>query len=95
MNTSDTLFFHPLLLSGISSIIIFEIHISAYSDYSKSVSAFKKQILKFIRPSTNTEAATGGVLLKKVFLEISQNSQENPCARDSFLIKLQAGLQLY
>ena len=26
---------------------------------------------------------------KKVFLEISQNSQENTCARDSFLIKLQ------
>ena len=32
----------------------------------------------------------------KVFLEISQNSQENTCARVSFLIiKLQAGLQLY
>ena len=27
---------------------------------------------------------------KKVFLEISQNSQENTCFRDSFLIKLQA-----
>ena len=26
----------------------------------------------------------------EVFLEISQNSQENTCARDSFLIKLQA-----
>ena len=42
------------------------------------------------------EAATGGVLCKKLFLEISQNSQENTCARDSFLIKLQgSGLQLY
>ena len=30
-----------------------------------------------------TEAATRGVLCKKVFLEISQNSQENNCARDS------------
>ena len=30
---------------------------------------------------------------KKVFLEISQNSQENTCARVSFLIKLR--LQLY
>ena len=29
------------------------------------------------------ETATGGVLYKKVFLEISQNSQENTCARDS------------
>ena len=28
--------------------------------------------------------------VRKVFLEISQNSQENTCARDSFLIKLQA-----
>ena len=31
-----------------------------------------------------SEAATGGVLLKKVFLEISQNSQENTCARVFF-----------
>ena len=33
---------------------------------------------------------------KKVSLEISQNSQENTCARVSFLMKLQvSGLQLY
>ena len=32
---------------------------------------------------------TGGVLKQKVFLEISQNSQENNCARFSLLIKLQ------
>ena len=32
----------------------------------------------------------------EVFLEISKNSQENTCARVSFLIKLQAsGQQLY
>ena len=30
------------------------------------------------------------VLWRKVFLEISQNSQENTCVRVSFLIKLQA-----
>ena len=30
------------------------------------------------------------VFCKKVFLEISQNSQKNTCARVSFLIKLQA-----
>ena len=29
--------------------------------------------------------------MKKVFLEISENSQENTCARVSFLEKLQAG----
>ena len=35
----------------------------------------------------SAKAATTGVLWKKVFLEISQNSQENTCARVS-LIKL-------
>ena len=37
-----------------------------------------------------SEAATGGVPQEKAFLEISQNSQKNTCARVSFLIKLQA-----
>ena len=37
-----------------------------------------------------TEAAIRGALCKKVFLEISQHSQENACARASFSIKLQA-----
>ena len=42
------------------------------------------------------EAATRGVLCKKVSLENSQNSQENTSARVSFLIKLEvSGLQLY
>ena len=43
-----------------------------------------------------TEAIVQKSAVKKVFLEISQNSQENTCARASFLIKLQdSGLQLY
>ena len=43
-----------------------------------------------------TDAATRGVLYKKVFLKILQNSQENTCTRVSFFIKLQGlGLQLY
>ena len=41
------------------------------------------------------EAVVQRCSVKKVFLEISQNSQGNTCARDSFLIKLQAlGLKL-
>ena len=44
----------------------------------------------------NLEAVARRCSVKKVFLEISQNSQENICARVSFLIKLQIlGLQLY
>ena len=46
--------------------------------------------------SDDAEAATRGILREMVFLEISQNSQENTCPRVSFLIKLQASwLQLY
>ena len=37
-----------------------------------------------------TEAVTRRCSVKKVFLKISQNSQENTRARVSFLIKLQA-----
>ena len=39
--------------------------------------------------SEEVEVATRSVLLEKVLLEISQNSQENTCARVSFLTKLQ------
>ena len=43
-----------------------------------------------------TEAVVWKCSIKKVFLKISQNSQEYTCARASFLIKLQAlGPQLY
>ena len=37
----------------------------------------------------NTEAVTQTCSVKKVFLEISENSQENTCTRVSFLIKFQ------
>ena len=43
--------------------------------------------LQMFESGFRTEAATRCVLCKKMFLEISQNSQENTCARVSFLIK--------
>ena len=43
----------------------------------------------------NVEAVVQRCSVKMVFLYISQISQENTCARVSFLIQLQAGLQLY
>ena len=46
MNTPETLFFHPLLLSRISSIILFQIR--------NLLVFFLKNILKFIRPSPNS-----------------------------------------
>ena len=42
--------------------------------------------------SKKPEAATGGVLLKKVFLEISQNSQQKHLCQSLFFNKV-AGLR--
>ena len=41
-------------------------------------------VLIILKDIQDTEAATGDVLWEKVFLEISENSQENTCARASF-----------
>ena len=49
-----------------------------------------KTICHFLWTKLLAEAATRGVLQQKLFLEMSQNSQENTCARVSFLIQLQA-----
>ena len=54
--------------------------------YKKTIQIFYSAVPK----DEGIEAATEGVPWKKVFLEISLNSQENTCARVSFLIKLQA-----
>ena len=43
----------------------------------------------FVYQHSNPEAATQRCPIKKVFLEILENSQENTCVRVSFLIKLQ------
>ena len=46
-------------------------------------------------PLLSPEVVVQTCSVKKMFLETSQNSQENTCARASFLIKLQAsGLQI-
>ena len=44
-----------------------------------------RQLLRHL----HSEAVSQRRSVKKVFLEVSQNSQENTCARVSFLIKLQ------
>ena len=47
-------------------------------------------------PLSVEKQSPGGVLQGKVLLKISQISEETPCARVPFLIKLQAqGLQRY
>ena len=54
------------------------------------------QSTKLLTFHQNTEAATESALQEKVFLEISQNSQESTSARISFFNKVAGpGLQLY
>ena len=53
----------------------------------------KSSVFQFVCSVHNfiiQEAVAQRCSVQKVFSEISQNSQENPCVRDSFLIKLQA-----
>ena len=54
----------------------------------KTFSVWKLTAL-FSKSNKATEAVIRMCSVKKVFLEILQNPQENTCARDSFLIKLQ------
>ena len=69
----------------------FNIHKQFYEmQQLKHISKFASNVLYSLGMKIrNVEATTGSVCsAKKSFLEISQNSQENTCARDSFLIKL-------
>ena len=51
-------------------------------------SLLKKDIEEFRQQSKSSEAVVWRCSAEKVFLEISQYSQEKTCARVSFLIKL-------
>ena len=49
-----------------------------------------KVIIQVWKSQSPFKSSRPEVFFKKVFLEISQNSQESTCVRVSFLIKLQA-----
>ena len=73
---------------GISVIIAFK-NTASYRQNGLFKKLWKcKEILYFQRQSP-------AMFYKKALLDISQNSQENTCARASFLMKLQASLQIY
>ena len=57
-----------------------------YSEPSQKLMIERSLFLETVHLETVTQRCS----VKKAFLEISQNSQENTCARVSFLIKLQA-----
>ena len=61
--------------------------------WERKLRKFLFQIM-FEKCNKLTEAVAQTCSIKKVFLEILQNSQENTCARVSFLIKLQASATL-
>ena len=57
---------------------------------SNSKALFEAHFMKKLSNTETTEAVAQTCSVKKVFLEIYENAQENTCARASFLIKLQA-----
>ena len=65
---------------------------NSFSYRTTPVAASPATILLEINPQNlhHTEVVVRRYSVKMVFLEISQNSQENTCTRASFLIKLQA-----
>ena len=76
-----------LILSSVSSKILLKISPLMFRwEFCKTFGIDKLSNFKLYV----TEAFAQRCSVKKLFLEISQNSQENTCARASFLIKLQA-----
>ena len=53
-----------------------------------------KEIIKIVKRTHSAEAVAPRCSVKKVFLKIFKNSQENTCARISFLIKFQASFTI-
>ena len=91
--------------SGIFRILLIKVHSSIFKQikhllehtYTKYIHTYWGIVKAYSDMFTTlnnslilaTDTATRGVLWKKLFLEISQNSQENTCARVSYLIKFQ------
>ena len=66
--------------------------VATYFYYEKVRRTMRTVIASYLLNKSNTtspEAVAQRCSVKKVFLQIWQNSQENTCARVSFLIKLQ------
>ena len=73
-----------------------EIKITQIELKKKSRRLSKLFIQKFFQSDSSPETVVWSCSVKKVFLEISQNSKENTCTGVSRLIKLQAqDLQRY
>ena len=87
----------PVTLSGLYDIGIVDNDIdNSQFDNFKSDWIFKRWVESNGLSLYCSEAALRKCSAKRVFLEILQSSQENTCARASFLIKLQDSvLELY
>ena len=82
------------VLKNISNWMIFQFNFILKLLDIKNLSEKKNlfQIVEDNQISILTETATKGVIWKKAFFKISQNSKENTCTRVSFLEKLKKRL---
>ena len=69
--------------------LAYDIQVKIYQIQIRFENYFRNYFRIFTITHINTEAVTQTCSVKKVFLEISENSQENTCTRVSFLIKFQ------
>ena len=58
--------------------------ISKMEHIAKIVNGYKSLIIFEKHSILDKEVATGGIVQRKVFLKVSQNSQENICVKVSF-----------
>ena len=85
-----------MLIANLPHVSLFSFYVrktcteESESDYNFETTLKCCDKVKTKQEKKRLEAATRGVLCKKLFLEISQNSLENTRARVSFLIKLPA-----
>ena len=87
----QSVFFFSCEFSEICKTTFFTKHLWATASVFRTMSNMYDRRFLWKYRSSRPE-----MFFKKVFLEISQNSQKNTCARVYFLIKLQAtGLQRY
>ena len=78
------------ILGLLVKILVKRIYSQKFDSLNLRIGQCQAQSLIFFIDQSIYRSSRPEVFCENVFLEISQNSQENTCARDSFLIKLQA-----
>ena len=89
-NASESISWTFLGSLHFETIVKYVFHEILWKKYFTVYSHLKRTLDDPWKLATEVRSSRPEVFCKKVFLEISQNSQENACAKASFLMRLQA-----